>query len=139
MRILLDTNIILDVLLERHPWFSEASAIWKLCDKGVIEGSIGATTMTDIFYFAHRADDLEAADRAVQVCLKTFVICKVNRTVLELATTKSGNDFEDNILIVCAELCGLDGIVTRDKKGFKDATIPVYTPEELLQEITKNE
>ncbi len=139
MRILLDTNVVLDVLLKRDPWLAQSAAIWSLCNKGTLEGYLGATTMTDIFYFSHRAINLEAAHDAIQVCLDTFAVCEVNRTVLEAAEAKPGNDFEDNILIVCAERYGLDGIVTRDKKGFKGATVPAYTPDELLQEMNTDE
>ena len=139
MRVLLDTNVVLDVLLKRNPWMAQSAAVWDLCDKGLLEGSLGATTITDIFYFSRRAINLEAAHNAVQVCLDTFAICEVNRVILEAAKAKSGNDFEDNILIACAEMHSLDGIVTRDKKGFKDAAVPAYTPHELLQEMNTNE
>ena len=139
MRILLDTNVVLDVLLNRQKWLKSSGAIWRKSDEGVFTTYLGATTFTDIFYIVRRSRDIEIARRSMEVCLNAFTICEVNRGILEVAQAKLGNDFEDNILIACAEMYGLDGIVTRDKKGFKHAKIPVYTPDELLQEITKNE
>ena len=136
MHILLDTNVVLDVLLARQKWLESSGAIWRKSDEGVLTAYLGATTFTDIFYIVRRSKDIEIARQSVEICLNAFTICEVNRGILEAAQAKSGSDFEDNILIACAGMYNLDGIVTRDKKGFKDATIPVYTPEELLQEIT---
>ena len=135
MRILLDTNVVLDVLLRREPWVSEASAIWKANDDGRMVAYLMASALTDIFYIARRLVGLEAARAAVQTCLEAFEFCPVDRHTLERAHLLSGTDFEDNLQMVCAEIAQLDAIVTRDPGDFKNSTITALTPANVLARL----
>ncbi len=137
MRVLFDTSIVLDVLLRREPFVAEASALWAANDTGEIFGYINATTLTNIFYIARRHAGVEPARAAVQICLESFEICAVDYQVLKRAQDLSGNDFEDNVQIAAAELAGLDGIVTRDKSGFDQTALQVFSPGELLMQLGK--
>jgi len=134
MRVLLDTNVLLDVLLNREPWVKESSAVWQAHDDGRVVGHVMACALADIFYIARRLKGLETAFEAVGVCLDAFVVCGVERQTLEQARALPGNDFEDNLQIACASSTGLDAIVTRDK-GFSSTTVSVLTPEEFLQRL----
>ncbi|MFM7172082.1 MAG: PIN domain-containing protein [Caldilinea sp.] len=136
MRILLDTNVVLDVLLKREPWVSEASAIWQANDDGRLVGHLMASALTDIFYVARRLADREAARAAVETCLEAFEFCPVDRHALELAHLHPGADFEDNLQMVCAEIAQLDAIVTRDPDDFKAATVAVLTPTQILAQLS---
>lgn len=98
-------------------------------------GCLVASTLTDIFYIARKQKGLNDARKAVRVCLSAFAICVVDRQALELAVDLPGNDFEDNLQISCATLASLDVILTRDKGGFKDAAIPVLSPDELVLQL----
>jgi predicted nucleic acid-binding protein len=135
MRVLLDTNVLLDVLLKRDPWVTESSAVWQAHDEGQIIGHVMACAIADIFYIARRLTALETARTAVDICLEAFEICAVDHQALKQARALPGSDFEDNLQIACASLAGLDAIVTRDEKGFKVAAIPVLTPAELLTRL----
>ncbi len=135
MHILFDVNVVLDVLLNRKPWVTEAAAAWRANDEGQIIGYILASAMTDIFYIARRLAGLEMARTTVRTCLEGFEICTVDRQALEQAEALPGNDFEDNLQIACANITGIDAIVTRDKDGFNSATVPVWTPAELLTQL----
>ncbi len=135
MRVLLDTNVVLDVLLNRQPWVADAGAIWAACDQGRLDGFVTASSMTDIFYIARRASSLPTAHAAVQVCLDAFNICAVSRQTLEQALTLTGSDFEDNVQIACAMLAGLDALVTRNETDFAAAPLPVFTPAGLLAQL----
>lgn len=75
MHILFDINVVLDVLLNRKPWVTEAAAIWRANDEGQIVGYILAFAMTDIFYIARRLAELEIARTTVRTCLEAFEIC----------------------------------------------------------------
>lgn len=136
MKILFDTNIVLDALLLRQPWLPEAQQLWQANDGGLLTGYLTATTLTDIFYIAKRQQDIIKAKTAVDICLQAFEICPVNRQSLLLACTFLGNDFEDNLQIACATLAGLDGIVTRDPQGFQSTTIPVWTTAQILAQLS---
>jgi len=137
MRVLLDTNVVLDVLLQRVPWVTEASAIWRANDEGRVICYVMASALTDIFYVARRISGLETARTAVKVCLEAFEFCPVDRNALKQASLLPGNDFEDNLQIVCADIAGLDAIVTRNPDDFKTATTPVLTPVEALETMIK--
>jgi predicted nucleic acid-binding protein len=139
MRVLLDTNVLLDVLLKRDPWVTEASAVWQAHDEGQVFGHVMACAIADIFYIARRLVGLETAQVAVRICLEAFEICAVDRQALEQAQALLVDDFEDNLQIACASLAGLDAIVPRDKKGFKAVTMPVLTPAELVTQLGRAE
>lgn len=124
MRVLLDTNIILDVLLKREPWVSKSKSIWQANDDGRISGYITGTTLTDIFCIAGKITDFSTAQKAVTTCLEAFEICTVDRRAIELAVTFQGNDFEDNLQIATASIESLEAIVTRDPGGFKHSPVP---------------
>lgn len=135
MKVLLDTNIVLDVLLDRAPFVNDSSAIWDACDSDILVGFLPASTLTDIFYIARRATDLARARVAVGLCLAAFEIAPVDRQTLEEATSLPGNDFEDNVQIACAIRAGADAIVTRNHDDFAHAPILVLTPAELLSRL----
>ena len=61
MNVLLDTNIVLDVLLEREPWFSDSQEIWQASEDGRLTAHLLASTLTDIFYIARKLAGIEKA------------------------------------------------------------------------------
>lgn len=138
MRVLLDTNVILDVLLNREPWVTDAAQIWRMCSDGRLNGWVCASSITDIFYIARRLTDVIRVRAAVGLCLATFMICPVERGTLEMADGMPGNDFEDNLQIACAIVNNIDVIVTRDPEGFQDSPIRVITARDLLRPFSNN-
>ena len=135
MRILLDTNVVLDVLLKREPWVHDAAAIWQANDEGQVTGYLAGSVLTDIFYIARRLTDMETAYRAVNLCLTAFEICPIDRNTLEQALTLPGNDFEDNVQIAAAILGNLDAIITRNKDDFSGTAIPAFSLAEFHQKL----
>jgi len=135
MRVLLDTNLILDVLLDRAPWSGEASQIWAACEQGLLTGAIPASAITDIFYIARRATTNATARVAIGLCLATFEVCPVDRQTIEQAALLPGGDFEDNVQIACALTSGLDAIVTRNLADFAEAPLPILTAAQLLAQL----
>jgi predicted nucleic acid-binding protein len=137
MRVLFDTNIVLDVLLSRSPWAEAADSLWHANDVGALSGYVVASALTDIYYIARKIKGRETAREAIRICLEAFNICAVDREVLELAHTSSGDDFEDNVLIACAQIYGIDVIATRDMSGFSSAPIPAQLPQDILSSLSK--
>jgi predicted nucleic acid-binding protein len=135
MRILFDTSIVLDVLLNRQPWVQDGSALWQANDEGRLSGYVTATTLTNIFYIARRQTNLQQAFQAVDICLQAFEVCVVDRQALAYARLLPGADFEDNLQIACAVLSQLDAIVTRDPAGFNAAAIPAFDATQMLQQL----
>ncbi|MBD2691052.1 PIN domain-containing protein [Anabaena catenula] len=136
MKILIDTNIILDYLLEREPFLPDAEMLFQAIDSGQLIGYVTATTLTDIFYIARRqTQSIELARQAISTTLTIMVICSVNRAILEAAFASGLADFEDAVQIYCAVYQGLDAIITRDRKGFSNSAIPVLSVRQLLEQL----
>ena len=132
MRVLLDTNVVLDVLLERGEWLEAADAIWTACDEGRIEACLSASCLTDVYYIARRMVGRDRASDFVAKCLGRLTILSVDRAALEKAHALGG-DFEDALQIVISDREGVVALVTRDADGFTRSTVPVLTPQELRE------
>jgi predicted nucleic acid-binding protein len=137
MNVLLDTNVILDLMLERDPWRAEAEAIAEAGDDGRLQFHACASAITDIFYISRKLVGADKARRVVRNCLDVLQVVSVTRDLLDAAERRDGVDFEDNLQISCAVEAKLDAIVTRNTKDFVAAPIPVLTPAELLALLAK--
>ncbi len=136
MRVLIDTNIVLDFLLQREPFFQDADLLFQAIDAGQVIGYVTATTLTDIFYISRKhTRSVEHARQTVSETLTAMVICPIDRAVLELAFNSGLVDFEDAVQIFGAVAQGLDVILTRDSKGFLSSPIPVLSVQDLLQQL----
>ena len=135
---LLDTNVILDVLLDRMPWSTDAVVLWQAKLDGQFAAYVTATSLTDIFYITRRYAGREKAWQAVHSSLDQLSVIPVGIDELRLATTLNGNDFEDNLQIACAISRQLDLIVTRNLAGFPRNNIPILTPQQMLLKLTEN-
>lgn len=132
MRLLLDTNILLDVLLARSPHADAAVRILTAVEAEVVTGVIGATSVTTVFYLATKAVGVRRAKGHVRTILSLFEIAPVTEAVLARALELGFADFEDAVLHEAARAARCTGIVTRDAQGFRRAELPVYSPTELL-------
>lgn len=130
-RILIDTSVILDWLLDRHPFVDKALRFWEAHDAGRAILHIPASVLTDIFYIARRQVGADAAMECLDRSLAVFEVIPVNRAILLRARALPGHDFEDNVAIACAEAEQLDMIITRDVKGFQRSSVSALDPMSL--------
>ncbi len=135
MRVLLNTNIVLDFLLEREPFLTDADALFLAIRTGQVAGYITATTLTDIFYIARKNKGIQLARQDVSDLLALMHICTVERRILEAAISSLLPDFEDAVQIACALNENLDAIITRDTQDFADASLQILSAGELLQRL----
>jgi len=133
VKLLVDTNVVLDVLLDRSPFSGPATRLFSCIERNDIAGHLGATTITTVHYLASKAIGKADADRAVERLLVLFDVAPVARAVLQSTLSLRFSDYENAVLHEAARHAGLDGIVTRDTAGFRRATLSVYRPDELLQ------
>lgn len=134
-RVLLDTNVVLDVLLRREPWHVVADRVLALHQSMQIEAYVTASSITDVFYVARRLAGREKAWRAVEAIIDQLYIISVGSDELRKALVLDG-DFEDRLQGACAIAAGLDFIVTRDLSGFADSVVPAISPPELLTRLS---
>ncbi|MDQ3520679.1 MAG: PIN domain-containing protein [Gemmatimonadota bacterium] len=135
MRVLFDTNVILDVLLARAPHVGPAVALLDRVAGQDLEGLLGATTITTIHYLATEAVGAAQAHRHIRTLLGLFEVAPVTRAALTDALDLGYPDFEDAVLHEAARHAGARAIVTRDPKGFPKPRLKVYAPDELLRFI----
>lgn len=132
MRILFDTNVVLDVLLDRAPYGRVAAELLARVERQQLVGLLGATSVTTLHYLSKKALGEGGARVQVGRLLDLFEVAAVTRPVLEGALDLDFQDFEDAVLHESARHAGADGLVTRDPEGFRKATVRVYRPNELL-------
>jgi len=133
MNILFDTNVILDVMLDRKPFAAPASQLLSLVEQEEISGKICATTVTTIHYLSTEILGNNKSKNQIKNLITLFGIASVNRTVIENALNSHFTDFEDAVIYHAANHAGAEAIVTRDPKGFKKSKLPVYSPVDLLR------
>ena len=132
MKILFDTNLILDVLIDRKPFSEAASQLLSLVEQGEVSGIICATTVTTIHYLSTKILRKNKSQHQIADLISLFEIAAVNRAVIEEALTSNFSDFEDAVIYQAARHAGAEAIVTRDPKGFQKSNLPIFSPIELL-------
>lgn len=135
MKIVFDTNIVLDVLLIREPYAQMSINLFDMVVSKEIEGYLCATTVTTIDYLVAKHHDKQRARELVRQLLELFSVTEVNKTVLEQAVLSDFSDFEDAVLYQASCHASVDSIVTRNSKDFKTALLPIYSPDELWELI----
>lgn len=139
MKVLIDTNIVLDLLLEREPFIEDAIALFERIEAGQVRGYIAATTITNIFYIVRKARGREVALQAVTRIATGLEICAIDRSTIVQALASNFKDFEDGIQFACAVLNQLDAIVTRDTSDFTEVSLPVWSIAELQAQLAQSE
>lgn len=137
MKIMCDTIIILDVLLERQPFVEDSYKVLSLCEEHRLEGFVSASSVTDIYYLVRKyTHSTELAYHAVGKMLEIVKVCSVTNSDVLTAYQRKAKDFEDCLVATCAKSIRCDAIVTRNKKDFEEFGICLLTPPELLQQIS---
>ena len=116
MRVLFDTNIILDLFLDRAPFADEAAELWQANADGRLEGFVSAITPVNLFYIARRLRDRSVAFQAVQAVLAAMSVCHIDHTTLQTALTLPFRDYEDAVQHASATSNGLDAIALATSK-----------------------
>ena len=134
MNWMIDTNVILDVLLKREPFFETSSAVLRQCENREVQGYVSASAVTDIFYLTRKAlGSIDETYRLIDALLNTVRVLTVTNEDVLIALQMKARDFEDCLLATCAKSNRCEGIVTRNKKDFLSFDIPLFTPEEFLE------
>ena len=136
MKLLIDTNIILDFLQKREPYYEDASAIFQLSvDNEVIE-CVTASSITDIYYLVNKEfKDVKKTKERIQDLLELITILDVTNKDIQDAIRSEWKDFEDSLQYIVALHNSVDAIITRNTKDFSESSIPIYSPKEFLNFI----
>ncbi len=128
MKILFDTNVVLDVLLNRESYALDGITLFTAVENKITQGFLCATT---IYYLCTKAIGRKPARQAISALLALFSIADVNQKTLVAAIESEFSDFEDAVLYQAGVQVGVDGFVTRNINDFTLAERSIYTPSEL--------
>ena len=103
MKVFIDTNLVLDVLAERKPFYDTSRRIWGLIEKGELTGYLSASLITDIFYILKKYVGLNRAYETVNKLIMVFDVASVSETDIRKALSLALEDFEDALQLVCAK------------------------------------
>lgn len=133
-KLFLDTNIILDLLQERHPFCTEAASIFSLADKNEVVLSASSLSFSNANYIllqSNKYDEVKQMLRKIKIIIK---VLSLDDKIVELALNDTDfKDFEDGLQYFTALEDGVDVIISRNLKDFKKARIPVMTADQYLQ------
>lgn len=133
MKVMIDSNVILDVLLERENFVEESYKILSMCEEHHINGFVSASSVTDIFYLVRKyTHSTKLAYNAVGKLLEIVKVCDVTNNDVLTAFQKKAKDFEDCLVSVCAKSNNCNYIITRNKKDFESFEVETLTPTEFL-------
>jgi len=127
-RIFVDTNILLDVLLQREGFYDDALRIWASAEEGKIDAYIAAISVNNIHYVIRRFKGAAAAMTAVRIILHVFNVVPVDSEILSLAADFHDKDYEDDIQMQCALKIRCPQIFTRDPTHYDSSQIAVVPP-----------
>ena len=140
MRVLLDTNVLLDVIAIREPYYRYALRILDACDRGIMEGCIAAQSFPDIYYILRK--DVPPADRR-EILKALCSICEVvaldKAKIVNALNDEDFADYEDCLIMNCAAEFGAEYIITRNGADFEGSIIPAISPEDFCRVYLEEE
>lgn len=136
MKILIDTNVVLDVLLMREPFCEDAVKILGLTKRDDVKEYVSASAVTDIYYISFRQlKDKGLVMKLMKELLTVVSVAGVSGQEILKAMELEWNDFEDSVQYSVALLQEMDGIITRNPDDYKQSEIKVWLPKQALEEI----
>ena len=137
MRLFWDTNVMLDFLGEREPFYLSAAKIATLADKRAIQIVVSSLSYATISYFLTKYYGLEKTKEKLRKFKVISEISALDEVIIEKGLNSNFSDFEDALQYFCAWQSSCDLIITRNGKDFKKSAIPVMSPDEFLSGLGK--
>ena len=137
MKVLLDTNIALDAIVNRESFYIDAQNVIDLILDNKLEGYITANSITDIYYIAKKHLNQNDLRNTMRSLFTVFSIIDVLETDCHKALDFPLDDYEDALLVVCGNKTAIDYIITRDKELLQkvQSPVPAISPADFLREI----
>ena len=133
MKLLIDTNIVLDVLLKREPFYQDAVKVMNLAQYEDIQEYVSASAVTDIYYIAYKQiKDRKLVLDLIKRLLMVVSIAAVTEQEIRNALETGWRDFEDAVQYSVALLNEMEGLVTRNPRDYEGADIEIWSPEQVL-------
>lgn len=135
IKALIDTNVILDIALNREPFFEYSSKIFDRIDDQILEGFITASSITDIYYIASKQKDKVQARKFLISLIQILEVIGIDKDIVIQALESDVPDFEDAIQVFSAKSNSINLIITRNKADFANSGIKILDPQEFIQSL----
>lgn len=132
MVVLIDTNILLDYILKREPFYEDAKKVMEICSSDMADGCIALHTVTTVWYLLRKLPEETKRAALKAVCELLQVVGTSHDEVLNAIESADFKDFEDCVQSKCAKTANAEHIITRNASDFEASEIPALTPQEFL-------
>jgi len=136
-KLFIDTNIMLDLLGERIPFYNSIAKIATLADKSQLTLVASALSYATVSYFLTKFENTEKAKEKLRKFKIISEICDLDEVIIEKGLNSNFSDFEDSLQYFSALKSNCSILITRNGKDFKESQIPVMTADEYLMSIRK--
>ena len=137
MKVLVDTNVVLDVLMRDRPFSDSANEILRLCSEKIVNGYIAANSILDAYYILRKELTSKKRKKALLDVCRFVNIVEIDTDKIQQALNdNSFSDTEDYVQYLCAKEVRADYIITRNIRDFAKSDIPVILPDDFLKLLT---
>ncbi len=133
---LVDTNILVDVALERQPYFRSSAELLQHLARLPGRGFVAWHSVATCYYLVEQSLGSERARTLIETLIDFLTVAPTRHESLLYALSLPMSDFEDAMQVAAARAAGVGYIVTRDARGFANSPIPAITPEQALLELS---
>lgn len=134
-KLFLDTNVIVDLLGEREPFYDSVARIATLADRGKIQIIVSALTYSTVYYLLSRFEDKKAVKEKIRKFKVIAETSDLTDKIIDKGLSTKFRDFEDSLQYYCAVGTNCNMLITRNGKDFKESEIPVLSPDEYLSSL----
>lgn len=136
MNAFIDTNVLLDVLAKREPFYKDSAAVWTLAEQGSVKGLVSPVSFTNVFYMMRKWGGAKTARRAMVLLRDAFTPVACDALIINQAIDVGTDDFEDAVQYFSALHAGADCILSRNPDDFpRRPAVPVLSPAEFLAQL----
>lgn len=133
----IDTDVLIDFLIDRKPHSREAAIIFTLVDQKKLKGYVSSLTFSNLYYVLRKVESHNKVISKLDSISKMLTILKVDQQIIKDAIASGFPDFEDSIQYNCAlDYKKIDVLITRNTKDYKNSKIPVMTPADYLKTVS---
>lgn len=137
MKILIDTNILLDFIIGREPFYENADKVLMLCVDKKANGYLAAHSVTNLYYIMRKYFQNNECREIIKNLLDFLDVIEIDKDkILDSLTDNTFRDFEDRLQVECAKSFNVDYLITRDLRDYSNSPIKCLSPEDFLTKLT---
>lgn len=137
MKVVIDTNVILDTLARREPFFEQSQAAMQMVAEGAVIGAVTANSISDIYYILRKHLDGDSIRAALRGLMELLEVLNVGEAECLAALDLPMGDYEDALVACCAQTWKADFVITRNIKDFIASPVRAVLPETFIEVVAR--